>query len=316
MIEKNWSEARIRDYVLALPIWVGTPALERMVGGLCNMNFKVTDRSGAYVARIGFDIPVHGIYQSSVGATMQAASALGVTPEVVHAEPSLLICRFAPGGALGPEDIGNPRTLNKVVALIKRLHEGSARLHGAVSYFWPFQVVRRYCELGREKRSRLIDRLPELEQVANLLERDVAPFTPVFTHNDLLPQNFVFDGKGGVLVVDWDYGGFGHPDFDLAAIAVNADASHECESRIVELYYRIRTKENWRRFSIFKVMVTLREYLWGMVQEVTSELSPELVAASMSHHYADQKAGYEGYTDLNEARFNRQWDAFRREFGV
>jgi thiamine kinase-like enzyme len=286
-----------------------------MVGGLCNMNFKVADKAGAYVARIGFDIPVHGIYQSSVGATMRAASAIGVTPELVHAEPSLLISRFAPGGALGREDVADPRTLNKIIFLIKRLHEESVRLHGAVSYFWPFQVVRRYCELGREKQSRLAGRLPELERVATLLERDVPPFTPVFTHNDLLPQNFVFDGNGRVLVVDWDYGGFGHPDFDLAAIAVNADAAPEVEARIVELYYRGRTPENWRRFAIFKVMVTLREYLWGMVQEVTSELSPELVAASMSHHYADQKAGYEGYTDMNEARFNKQWELFRKEFG-
>jgi hypothetical protein len=36
----------------------------------------------------------------------------------------------------------------------------------------------------------------------------------------------------------------------------------------------------------------------------------------MSALYGDQKAGYEGYTDMNEARFNLMWDGYRREFGL
>jgi thiamine kinase-like enzyme len=315
MIRKGWSDAEVRDYVAALPLWRGVPRLEPIVGGLCNSSYKVTDEDGAYVARIGFDIPVHGIYQSSVQASAMAGSLLGVTPEVVHVEPALIVARFAPGGTLKPADVCNPATLEKIVALIRRLHGGSAALMPAAHYFWPFQVARRYGDIGRRKKSRLMHKLPELERVAAALERQVAPFTPVFTHNDLVPQNLVFDARGEVLLIDWDYGGFGHPAFDIAAIMINSDAPAELDARAVELYYGRRTGENWHQYRLFKVAVALREYLWGMVQEVTSELAPELVAAGMSALYADQKAGYEGYTEMNERRFLDMWDGFRRDFG-
>jgi len=199
---------------------------------------------------------------------------------------------------------------------MKRLHAGSASLRPAAHYFWPFQVARRYCEIGRQKKSRLLPKLAELERIAGRLEQDVPPYTPVFTHNDLVPQNFVFDEKGEVLFIDWDYGGFGNPNFDLAAAMINSDAPEDLDLRVVELYYGQRTKENWRQYRLFKVAVSLREFLWGMVQEVTSELAPELVAAGMSALYGDQKAGYEGYTDMNEARFNLMWEGYRREFGL
>jgi thiamine kinase-like enzyme len=316
MIQKEWPDAQVREYVSALPIWKGKPQLEPIVGGLCNSSYKATDGTGSYVARIGFDIPVHGIYQTSVQATAEAGSRLGVTPEVVHIEPALIVARFVSGGTLRPEHIHQPATLAKIVALMKQLHAGSAALNPAAHYFWPFQVARRYCEIGRQKQSRLMPKLAELERIAGVLEREVVPFTPVFTHNDLVPQNFVFDERGEVLLIDWDYGGFGNPNFDLAATMINSDAPEDLDLRIVELYHGQRTKENWRQYRLFKVAVSLREYLWGMVQEVTSELAPELVAASMSTLYSDQKAGYEGYTDMNEARFNLMWDGYRREFGL
>jgi thiamine kinase-like enzyme len=96
-----------------------------------------------------------------------------------------------------------------------------------------------------------------------------------------------------VLFIDWDYGGFSNPNFDLAAAMINSDAPEDLDLRVVELYYGQRMKENWRQYRLFKVAVSLREFLWGMVQEVTSELAPELVAAGMSALYGDQKAGYE-----------------------
>src|SRR5262245_4449197 len=222
MIQKEWSDGRVREYVSALPIWKGKPQLEPIIGGLCNSSYKVTDSAGSYVARVGFDIPVHGIYQTSVQATAEAGSRLGVTPEVVHTEPALIVARFVPGGTLRPEHIHQPATLAKIVALMKRLHAGSAALNPVVHYFWPFQVARRYCEIGRQKKSRLVPKLAELERIASALERDVIPFTPVFTHNDLVPQNFVFDDKRKVLLIDWDYGGFCNTYFDMWAFMVTA----------------------------------------------------------------------------------------------
>jgi len=314
-IDRNWSTDQLRQYVAGLPIWLGKPVLEPMIGGLCNTSFKVTDGKGSYVARIGFDIEVHGIYQYSVQATAAAASRLSVTPKVVHVEPSLIVAEFATGGALKPEDVRDYETLKKIVGVIRTLHTNAAALNPATTYFWPFQVVRRYAEIGLQRGSRLSAKIPDLVRICNRLERHVDPFMPVFTHNDVVPQNMVFGGDRSVLMIDWDYGGFGHANFDVAGIVINADAPDDLDDEVIRLYHGECTAALRKQYHLFKIMVTLREYLWGMAQEVTSQLSDELVGAAMSTLYADQKAGYEGYTDLNEARFNRLWSAAAAQFG-
>lgn len=42
-----------------------SPAIDDLIGGLCNRSFVVTDSNRKLVVRIGFDIPVHGIMQHS-----------------------------------------------------------------------------------------------------------------------------------------------------------------------------------------------------------------------------------------------------------
>ncbi len=306
-IDQSWSTEQIKSYVADLPIWFGTPVLEPLIGGLCNTSFKVTDFPASYAARIGFDVEIHGIYQSSVQASAEAASLLGLTPEVIYVEPSLIVAEFAGGGTLKPQDLADFENLKKIVQVLKSLHINSAALKPAATYFCPFQVVRRYAEIGRKKNSRLKDKLPGLVQICNQLEGLVDPFVPAFTHNDVVPQNMVFSDHGDVLLVDWDYGGFGHPNFDLAGITINADCPKEFDDEVIRLYYGDCTPTHRRQYYIYKLMVALREHLWGMTQEVSSQLPDELVSAAMTSLYADQKAGYEGYTDLNGERFDRLW---------
>ena len=46
------------------------------------------------------------------------------------------------------------------------------------------------------------------------------PLPIVFGHHDLLPTNFMDDGKR-LWLIDWEYGGFGTAMFDLANISAN-----------------------------------------------------------------------------------------------
>ena len=46
------------------------------------------------------------------------------------------------------------------------------------------------------------------------------PLPIIFGHHDLLPTNFMDDGKR-LWLIDWEYGGFGTAMFDLANIASN-----------------------------------------------------------------------------------------------
>ncbi|MSP82302.1 MAG: hypothetical protein EXQ94_05050 [Alphaproteobacteria bacterium] len=312
-IGRDWSDDQLKNYVLRLPLWKRTPALVDLIGGLCNRSWVADDGTGRTVVRVGHDIPVHGILQTSVAAAAAAASDLGVTPKLIYAEPSLNVIAFIDGRVLRNEDMADPVLLPKVVAAYKTLHVGGDSIGSTVSYFWPFQVVRNYARLGTLRRWRMMDELPEAVRIADRLEALVDPFIPVLTHNDGVPQNMMLGKDGRVWLIDWDYGGYGHPLFDLAAICANSDASPAVEARAMELYYGTVTDRIRHQFAVFRLIINLREYLWGMVQELTSQLQGEAVKAAMAALYPDQEQGYEGYTNLNRERFYKLWNDARRE---
>ncbi len=319
-LQPQWDEAQIQNYLSALPCWEGnldngSLTIERLVGGLCNRNYRIRHADGEHVARIGKDIAVHGIIQSSVQASMHAAGEIGISPKVILSESHLTIVDFLPGGCLKPEDfIEDEDRIGAIVALLERLHAGSSQVREALTYFWPFQVVRNYIAIGTERESRLCDEFPEVLRINSLLESAIDRFIPVFTHNDTVPQNFVFDGDGEIWMIDWDYGGYGHPMFDLVGVSCNADMAEKYERILFEKYYGTLTEALHRQLIAFKLALNLREYMWGMTQEVTSDLGDESVAESMAEIYPDQEAGYEGYTNMNKDRFEANWDLYRSQF--
>ena len=315
MVRPDWSNERIENHIRALACWNGAVEIEPLIGGLCNKSFVVTDETDQYVARIGSDIPIHGIVQSSVQNSMKAAAEIGVTPMLRHLEPGLAVVDFLEGGCLRPEDMeGNEENCQGIVRCLKELHAGSDKIRGPLTYFWPFQVVRHYAAVGFENNSRLVDLLPDIGRINDLIEQSVDPYIAVFTHNDTVPQNFMFDDNGKVWLIDWDYGGYGHPMFDLVGVSCNADLSPASESQLFEMYFDKVTEELERELIAFKLVLNLREYLWGMVQEVTSELDSENVAASMTDLYPDQEPGYVGYTNMNRERFESNWEHYQGLF--
>ena len=315
VFDPNWSDKRVWNYLRELGCWSANISIEPLAGGLCNRSFVVTDSASKYVARIGTDIPVHGIIQTSVHTSMIVAAQIGVSPQVQYSEQGLAILDFLPGGCLRPQDMeSNNINLERIATALRKVHQGSSYVNGALTYFWPFQVIRNYARVGQQKQSRLISLLPEVLRINNILEQSIKPYQPVFTHNDTVPQNFMFDNDSDIWIIDWDYGGYGHPMFDLVGVSCNADLSEKSEKTLFEMYYGTIDYELEHQLIAFKLALNLREYMWGMVQEVTSDLDSANVAASMTELYPDQEPGYEGYTDLNRERFEANWKLHRKQF--
>jgi thiamine kinase-like enzyme len=312
VIDLTWSEEDTRSHIMALPCFSGVSSVQPLVGGLCNRNFVVEDAVGKFVVRIGGDIWVHGISQVSVQNAMRAAATLGVTPMLRYAEAGLVVTDFVTGRALRAEDVADEAILADWVARLRELHDGVRSTAGAMTYFWPFQVVRHYLHYCRANKGPHLAALDDLDSVVDGLEKLVKPYRPVFTHNDVVPQNAMIDLAGRVQLIDWDYGGFGHPYFDVSGIATNADAGPEVEARVIELYEGEVTPELWRTFRLFKVAVSLREYLWGIAQELSSDLDAETVGAGMAALYPDETPGYSGYADMNRRRYEHSLAEFRR----
>lgn len=316
MMDAATPDVDVRSHIAALPFWRTPVSIEPLVGGLCNKNFIAEASSQKYVVRVGRDIPVHGISQALVQNAMRAAAEVGVSPALRFASGPVTVSDFIDGRHLRPDDMQDDAILAGLVRRIRELHAGGAAIDGLLPYFWPFQVVRIYARYLKENKSRIVADVDALANHANALERLVSPFHPVFTHNDLVPQNVMIDKADTLFLIDWDYGAYGHPLFDVAAITANIDDDSEAiDAKILTHYFGGLNDEIWKQFRIFKLVVNLRETLWGAVQELASKLDREIVEAGMSSLYPDQEQGYAGYTEMNRKRFLRNLEHFKSQHG-
>ncbi len=279
-----------------LACWSGEVAPEVLSGGRTNHNFVVRDRGESFVVRVAEDIPLHGIMRFNEVAASRAAHAAGISPEIVHAEPGALVMRFIEGTTYGEGEVRAALAAGRMVPILKRVHhEIPKHFEGPALIFWVFQTVRGYAQTLRAGASRLTAELPRYLAINEELEAALGPVEIVFGHNDLLAANFIDDGKR-LWLIDWDYGGFNCPLFDLANLASNNLFSPQEDDRLLEDYFETpATDELRRKLSAMKCASLLREAMWSMVSEIHLDIDVDYVA----------------YTTENLERFERAYADFK-----
>src|SRR5215475_12976504 len=137
----------LAERIERLPCWQSRVALEPLNGGLTNVSFVATDKSGGkYVVRVGEDIPVHHVFRDRERAASIAAHAAGLSPEVIHVEPGITVLRFIDGRTFEEKDLG--QNIARLVPLLKTCHaEAAKHLSGPANMFWVFHVIRDYVRL-------------------------------------------------------------------------------------------------------------------------------------------------------------------------
>ena len=284
-----------RTKAASLAIW-GRPVVPEPVGGgITNANFLVDDGERRCFVRVGDDIPVHHILRWHELAASRAAHAAGISPAVLHAEPGVLVLDLVEGRTFGPAEVRERRNLERIVPLLHRVHRELPRhLRGPTLAFWVFHVLRDYAAGLAEAGHRLTADLPGLLAQAERLERAVGPIDLVFGHNDLLAANLIDDGTR-LWLVDWDYGGWNSPLFDLGGLASNNELPPEDRDWLLEAYFERPLDDDLRRRAHAMLTASLlREAMWSMVSEIHSRLDFDFVA----------------YTAENLARFERAWAEF------
>ncbi len=242
-----------------LPCWQGKVSLEPLVGGLTNLSFVAEDRGEKFVVRCGGDIPVHHVFRDRERAASRAAHAAGLSPEVIHVEPGITVLRFIDGRTFNEADMR--ANLDRLVPLLKTCHREVGRhLQGPTNMFWVFHVIREYVRASGADSKYLA--------LADALERRQVPLPIVFGHHDLLPGNFLDDGKR-LWLIDWEYGAFGTPMFDLANLSSNGAFDASQDAALLTAYFEGAVGPELKdAFAAMKAASTLREALWAMVSDI------------------------------------------------
>ena len=231
-------------------------------------------------------------------AASRAAHAAGLSPAVVYAQDGLTVLEFVKSKTFSAAEVQQQHNLEKIVPLVRSCHMNvPTHLRGPVLVFWVFHVIRDYAAKLKEIGSPHATLVSELRAIGSKLEADAGPFDMVFGHNDLLAENILDDGDR-LWLIDWDYAGYNSPLFDLGGLASNNGLSQGQESWMLETYFEAPvTDDLMHRYHAMKCASLLRETMWSMVSESTSNLDVDY-AAYTADFYERFQLTYQNYQQM------------------
>lgn len=284
------------ELISEIKFWKNKIDISPIKGGITNKNFLVIDGSEKFFVRIGDDIPQHLVFRSNEVQASKAASKIGICPKLLFYNKSIQVFNYIDGKTFNSEDIKN--NLYNITKLIKSVHTKIPdQLIGQSVIFWVFHVIKNYKNYLDNHKSSYIKILPDLLKKAQTLENISSPFEIVFSHNDLLPANFI-QNQEKVWLIDWEYAGFNTPLFDLGGLASNNNFSENEEKYLLENYFEKKlSSELLVKYKAIKCASLLRETMWSMVSEITSNIEFD----------------YKSYSADNLSKFNK---AFDEEFKI
>ncbi len=280
------------EKIKSLSIWKEDITISPLEGGITNLNFIVSHGNEKVVVRLGQDIPEHLVFRSNEINVSKAAYEIGVSPKLIYSETGVLVLEFIESKTLDAS--GVQKNLKKIIPVVKKIHtEIPNVLSGLPAIFWVFYVIKYYANFLKSKKSKHVGIIDDLLNKASKLENLSSPRHIVFGHNDFLAANFLDDGSR-IWVVDWEYGGFNDPLFDIGGLASNNDFNEDLEKEALELYYeKPVNKELLMKYNAMKTASLLRETMWSMVSELTSKLDFD----------------YGEYTQENLNKFSKAYEA-------
>jgi thiamine kinase-like enzyme len=243
-----------RSVLAALPVWQGVPELTRLEQGRTNHNFIIRDGSATYFGRVGADLPHHGVSRPNERLCAELSASLGVSPRVHYASNGILITQFLDGETLRPADMHDLQTLRQTAELLQRLHAEPVTFPGLARRCGVSICLAYLEEVGDSelpvRRAKIVRRLGEPTAGGDRL-----------VHSDLIPENLIRT-TGGLKLIDWEYGGIGPPEIDLASVIANADLRPDEAAALLDSYgpHDPDLVER-QRFAL-----VVREALWCLTQ--------------------------------------------------
>jgi thiamine kinase-like enzyme len=321
LIERGWPPSRIEDTIRALPIWQGEPVLEPLIGGMQNTSYTVTDEAGTRVARLGFDNVHLGTVQTSVLTCARAAAEIGISPPITYYEPNLFVMDFIAGRILTEDEIAEPAMVGRIIdELLAPLHAGSHAVRDPAIYFDGFLCVRNHARYDLESSSPHRGRIPEVIEVIDKIEPIVEPYRPVFCHNDIAHVNIMLDHDDRLWLIDWDFGGFNHPMWDIAELCAYAVSDETLDRFVVERSLgaldEATMTQRLREHRAFKLASYLRQFTWCILQDCEGSRTDEDAARGMTRAFSEDgvEDSYEGFMELAWGRYRDLWQSCRDDY--
>ena len=163
----------------------------------------------------------------------------------------------------------NYKNLNDMVRgimLLRSLHEAPCRVR------WNFDVIRKAEGIRAQIPPEKYGRFPDFENVrsrvyllAELAEQDGVKKCNI--HGDARDVNFLIN-KEEIYLIDWEYGGYGDPGFDIGSYVCGGQHTLADIDRILFTYFRRKPTEKQKRHFYAYLAVTGWFFMhWTMLKQ-------------------------------------------------
>jgi thiamine kinase-like enzyme len=254
-------------------LWRGRDVeVTELSGGLTNSNHLVRAGEDRYVVRIpGRSTELLAVDRMNERHNAEAAATTGVSPPVLAYldDVHVMVLAYVEGSTMTADTLRTRENAGRMAASIRRLHSAPAFLHD----FDMFRLVEFYLRVCEEHEVRVPDgfrdRMPRVAEIEHALAARPLPSVP--SHNDLLAENYIDDGRQ-LWIVDFEYSGNNDPSFELGDTAQECGFDEELRAILCEAYFGRATPALLSRMHLQAVMADVGWTLWAAIQAKISSI--------------------------------------------
>ena len=257
-------------------------SIKELSGGLTNRNFLIETPADKYVARVSSNSSNFlAIDRGSEFINTTIAGKGGVGAEVLDYIPGegLLLISYISGKTFGAEDVA--ANLPRIATSLRNLHALEPFDHE----FNMFNTQSNYFKIVKEQGFRVpdgyVDFEPMVEQIKKAFEVLFEGLVPC--NNDLLPGNFIDDGKK-IWLIDYEYSGNNDACFEIGNVWAEAFQPIEALEELVTAYYGAHRPDKVARAWLWALMAKYGWTLWASIQDSVSEIEFDFWEWGMSKY--------------------------------
>ena len=257
-------------------------SIKELSGGLTNRNFLIETPTDKYVARVSSNSSSFlSIDRGSEFINTTIAGKGGVGAEVLDYIPGegLLLISYISGKTYGADDVA--ANLPRIATSLRNLHALEPFDHE----FNMFNTQSNYLKIVKEQGFRVpdgyVDFEPMVAQIKKAFEVLFEGLVPC--NNDLLPGNFIDDGKK-IWLIDYEYSGNNDACFEIGNVWAEAFQPIEALEELVSAYYGAHRPDKVARAWLWALMAKYGWTLWASIQDSVSEIEFDFWEWGMSKY--------------------------------
>jgi thiamine kinase-like enzyme len=253
--------------------WKGRSiSFQPMSGGLTNTNYKVlVDRKPYFVRVPGASTELLAVDRQNEYFNTRAAAEAGVGPKVHYYLPDfqVMVLEYIEGSTMSNTLLGTDGMPTKIAQAIKRLHGGPRFL----TDFNMFRLTEYYLDICKQKDIRIPNGYPERLPAVRCIEQAMAihPLPTVPCNNDLLAENYLFDGRE-LHLIDYEYSGNNDPCFELGNTCQELMYDDDRIAEVCEAYFGSALLDKISRMKLYMIMSDVGWALWAAIQAKISKI--------------------------------------------